>query len=68
MRTFIKNTIIILKNIDFNSDNKIKHLGRWSYINSNHELNNKIERANIDHCGPCGNDREILKLHHNKKI
>lgn len=62
----IRNMRVIINNIDFSSSSKVKHLGRWSYVQSNDELYKKIERANIDHCGPCGNDREILKIHFNK--
>jgi hypothetical protein len=29
-------------------------LGRWHMEKSNKQINNKIDRANEDHCGPCG--------------
>ena len=31
-----------------------KPLGRWKKENCNKQLNNKIDLANEDHCGPCG--------------
>lgn len=66
MYHLIKTGINIIRNIDLSSSSNVKHLGRWNYINCYNSLNKKIERANIDHCGPCGNDQEILKIHHNK--
>ena len=29
-------------------------LGRWGQVNSNTQLDRKIDLANEDHCGPCG--------------
>ena len=35
--------------------NKTKNpLGRWNIETCNKRLNNKIDLANEDHCGPCG--------------
>ena len=33
-------------------------LGRWNMEKCNKQINNKIDRANEDHCGPCGRKRE----------
>ena len=29
-------------------------LGRWHMEKCNKKINNKVDRANEDHCGPCG--------------
>ena len=29
-------------------------LGRWKLDNFNQQINHKIDLANEDHCGPCG--------------
>jgi hypothetical protein len=29
-------------------------LGRWNIETCNKKINNKIDLANEDHCGPCG--------------
>jgi len=31
-----------------------KILGRWSIETCDKKMNNKIDLANEDHCGPCG--------------
>jgi len=31
-----------------------KILGRWNIEHCNKKMNNKIDLANEDHCGPCG--------------
>ena len=33
---------------------KQKPLGRWNIEICNKKINNKIDLANEDHCGPCG--------------
>jgi hypothetical protein len=30
------------------------YLGRWRIEHCNTKINNKIDLANEDHCGPCG--------------
>jgi hypothetical protein len=40
-------------------------LGRWNIENCNKKLNNKIDLANEDHCGPCGKYIKNV-LHSNK--
>ena len=30
------------------------HLGRWNIEQCNKKTNNKVDLANEDHCGPCG--------------
>lgn len=29
-------------------------LGRWNIEHCNHKMNHKVDLANEDHCGPCG--------------
>jgi len=31
-----------------------KPMGRWNIEHCNKKINNKIDLANEDHCGPCG--------------
>lgn len=31
-----------------------KPLGRWNYLKSKKQLDQKIDLSNEDHCGPCG--------------
>ena len=45
--------ITIIKNILQKSNLKAP-LGRWNIEVCNKKLNNKIDLANEDHCGPCG--------------
>ena len=45
--------IAIFKNI-FQKSNLKPPLGRWNIEQCNKKLNNKIDLANEDHCGPCG--------------
>jgi hypothetical protein len=42
----------------------VKPLGRWNIDYSNIKMNNKIDMANEDHCGPCG-QYAVEKLKHN---
>lgn len=37
----------------------VKPLGRWNIEYCNYKLNRKIELANEDHCGPCGQNKSI---------
>jgi hypothetical protein len=32
----------------------LKPLGRWNIDYTNTKINNKVDLANEDHCGPCG--------------
>ena len=34
-------------------------LCRWGQVNSNTQLDRKIDLANEDHCGPCGAYRDL---------
>jgi len=45
--------ITIVKNI-LQKSNLKPPLGRWNIEICNKKLNNKIDLANEDHCGPCG--------------
>ncbi len=42
--------------IIFKVKKSIVHLGRWNVENCNKRINIKIDLANEDHCGPCGNN------------
>ncbi len=33
------------------------HLGRWSVDHGNKTIKNRVDLANEDHCGPCGQYR-----------
>tara|TARA_B100000768_G_scaffold92515_1_gene86499 strand:+ start:49 stop:306 length:258 start_codon:yes stop_codon:yes gene_type:complete len=48
MRTVLR----VLRNIKFGTD--VKPLGRWGIDTSNTIRNQKIDLANEDHCGSCG--------------
>ena len=37
----------------FKTDAKIL-LGRWHLNDCNLRINKKVDNANVDHCGPCG--------------
>jgi len=40
-----------------------KYLGRWKIEYCDLKINNKVDLANLDHCGVCGNySTEKLKL------
>lgn len=45
--------IAIFQNI-FQKSNIKSPLGRWNIEKCNKKINNKIDFANEDHCGPCG--------------
>ena len=34
--------------------NPVIHLGRWSINQGNKTIKNRVDLANEDHCGPCG--------------
>jgi hypothetical protein len=50
----MKNIILYIQNIFVKKYNKPPVLGRWSIENCHNRINNKIDLANEDHCGPCG--------------
>jgi len=35
-------------------EEKAKVLGRWKIENCSKRMNSKVDMANEDHCGPCG--------------
>ncbi len=45
-----------------------KVLGRWNIEYCRKKMNKKIDLANEDHCGPCGNYKVIPKFNINKNI
>jgi hypothetical protein len=49
----MKNSIFYFLNLIKRKQYKTP-LGRWNIENCNKKLNNKIDLANEDHCGPCG--------------
>ena len=63
-----KNLFSIIRNSHLFNEPKPILLGRWSYVNCEKTLSQKIERSNIDHCGPCGDNSEILKLKNNNIV
>lgn len=58
--------VIIIKNI-FQKSTLKTPLGRWNIEQCDKKLNNKIDLANEDHCGPCGKYLKILLNNPNKK-
>ena len=58
--------ITIIKNILQKSNLKAP-LGRWNIETCDKKLNNKIDLANQDHCGPCGKYIRIVKLNESVK-
>jgi hypothetical protein len=50
----MKNIILFIKNILAKNEIKKPILGRWNMESCNKKINNKIDLANEDHCGPCG--------------
>jgi hypothetical protein len=57
---FVIRIILIIKNILQRSNIKPPPLGRWNIEQCNKKLNNKIDLANEDHCGPCGKYVKII--------
>lgn len=49
----MKNIILYLRKI-LNQTHISPPLGRWNIEKCQIKINNKIDRANEDHCGPCG--------------
>ncbi len=44
-------------------------LGRWNIDYCSKKTDTKIDLANEDHCGPCGQyNKDILKVKHTKSI
>ena len=52
--------ISIIKNILQKSNLKPPPLGRWNIEQCHKKLNNKIDLANEDHCGPCGKYVKVI--------
>ena len=50
----MKNIIFHIQKI-FVKTYKPPPLGRWNLETCNKKINKKIDLANEDHCGPCGN-------------
>jgi len=50
----MKNIILYIQKIFTKPIYKHAPLGRWNIESCNKRLNNKIDLANEDHCGPCG--------------
>jgi len=50
----MKNLILHIQKAFINKSNKTVPLGRWTIETCNVRLNNKVDLANEDHCGPCG--------------
>ena len=50
----MKSIILHIREIFMKTYHKPPPLGRWSIETCNKKLNNKIDLANEDHCGPCG--------------
>ena len=36
------------------SKDKLNPMGRWKIVYCDKKINDKIDMANEDHCGPCG--------------
>lgn len=58
----MKNIILYIQKIFKKQHFKPPPLGRWNIETCNKRINNKIDLANEDHCGPCGKyiDKKIL--------
>ena len=50
----MQNIILHILNLLKIKNHKLPPLGRWNIETCNKRLNNKIDLANEDHCGPCG--------------
>jgi len=57
--------ISIIKNI-LQKSNLKPPLGRWNIEHCHKKLNNKIDLADEDHCGPCGKYLKIILNTDNK--
>jgi hypothetical protein len=51
----MKFIILYIKNL-FKFNHYKPPLGRWKIEYCNKKINNKVDMANEDHCGPCGNE------------
>jgi hypothetical protein len=58
--------LMIIRNI-FQKTNFKPPLGRWNIETCDKKLNNKIDLANQDHCGPCGKYIRIVKFNESVK-
>lgn len=61
-----KNFIFFIKK--YLSNDLSKPLGRWRIENKYLQLNQKIDLANEDHCGPCGQYALTKIIKKEKKI
>lgn len=60
--------IQILRNL-LQKTNSKPPLGRWTIEKCNTKLDQKIDLANEDHCGPCGNyDRPVNVIKANESV
>lgn len=50
----MKNLILHIRRFLNRTQHISPPLGRWNIEVCNKKINNKIDRANEDHCGPCG--------------
>ncbi len=55
------NSIILYIRAIFSKRHYNHHLGRWRIEQCPNKINTKIDLANEDHCGPCGNSTLWLK-------
>ena len=54
MSNIMKNIILCIRNFFNRTHYMPPPLGRWNIEKCHKKINNKIDRANEDHCGPCG--------------
>ena len=59
MKKFASHIINLLKTKFIKSP--IIPLGRWNIETCNKKINKKVDFANEDHCGPCGNINLVSK-------
>jgi hypothetical protein len=57
----------ILRNL-LQKTNSKPPLGRWTIERCNTKLDQKIDLANEDHCGPCGNIRQVSVIKVNESV
>lgn len=50
----MKNLILHIRKFLTRTHHNSPPLGRWNIEVCNQKINNKIDLANEDHCGPCG--------------
>jgi len=62
----MKSLILYIRTL-FNKKPYYQHLGRWRIEQCPNKINMKIDLANEDHCGPCGNYKS-KQITHLKQI